>query len=84
MNRSSILEQTLTEQQTVHEFAHILDYHGIRGIYDDPQKHWNHRICLAVSPPTRELMSFTSSRTILGSVSGLSDRASVVATLRCE
>ncbi len=42
MNRGSILEQPLTEQQAVHEFAHILDYHGIRGIYDDKENHWKH------------------------------------------
>lgn len=40
MERGSILEQFLTPQQAVHEFAHILDYHGIRGMYDDPQNHF--------------------------------------------
>lgn len=40
MNRGSIIEQPLSARQTVHEFAHILDYHGIRGVYGDSQNHW--------------------------------------------
>ncbi|MBS3067121.1 hypothetical protein J4450_00340 [Candidatus Micrarchaeota archaeon] len=42
MDRGSILEQSLSEQQVIHEFAHILDYHGIRGIYEDKENHWKH------------------------------------------
>ncbi|MBI5398254.1 hypothetical protein HZB03_02210 [Candidatus Woesearchaeota archaeon] len=40
VDRGSILEQTLNGRQAVHEFAHILDYHGIRGIYADLQNHF--------------------------------------------
>ncbi len=40
MARGSIIEQPLTEQQVIHEFGHILDYHGIRGIYNDEENHW--------------------------------------------
>lgn len=42
MKRGAILEQPLNEQQAVHEFSHILDYHGIRGSYDDSQNYWKH------------------------------------------
>ncbi len=40
MNKGTIIEQTLTSEQAVHEFGHILDYHGIRGIYYDPKNLW--------------------------------------------
>ncbi len=40
MNKGSIIEQRITREQIIHEFAHILDYHGIRGMYEDPQNHW--------------------------------------------
>jgi len=40
MGRGSIIEQPLTEVQVIHEFGHILDYHGIRGIYNDKENHW--------------------------------------------
>ncbi len=35
VNRGVILEQPLVKEDAVHEFAHILDYHGIRGMYED-------------------------------------------------
>lgn len=37
MNRGIILEQRLQRENVVHEVGHIIDYHGIRGLYDDPQ-----------------------------------------------
>jgi|GEM_PF-2745211 len=37
MNRGVILEQQLKKENVVHEIGHILDYHGIRGMYEDPQ-----------------------------------------------
>ncbi len=40
MDRGCILEQPLTKRQTIHEFAHILDYHGIQGVYEDPNNYW--------------------------------------------
>ncbi len=40
MNRGCILEQPINESNVLHEFAHILDYHGIRGIYEDPEAWW--------------------------------------------
>lgn len=40
MNRGIIIEQKLNEQQTVHEFGHVLDYHGIRGMYEDKEDYW--------------------------------------------
>jgi len=42
LGKGCILEQPITEDSVLHEFAHILDYHGIRGIYNDPQAHWTH------------------------------------------
>lgn len=40
MNRGIIIEQRLNELQAVHEFGHVLDYHGIRGIYEDKENYW--------------------------------------------
>lgn len=40
VNRGFILEQPITEDDAIHEFAHILDYHGIQGVYDDKESHW--------------------------------------------
>lgn len=42
LKRGSIIEQPLTEEQVIHEFAHILDYHGIRGMYEDDKNNWKH------------------------------------------
>ena len=33
---------TFSRRQTIHEFAHILDYHGIQGVYDDPNNFWSY------------------------------------------
>ena len=41
VKKGIILEQPLGSEQVVHEFGHILDYHGIRGMYRDPQHRWN-------------------------------------------
>jgi hypothetical protein len=40
--RGCILEQPISESRVIHEFAHILDYHGIRGIYEDLEAQWTH------------------------------------------
>ena len=40
IDRGIILEQLITKRQTIHEFAHILDYHGIQGTYGDPNIFW--------------------------------------------
>jgi hypothetical protein len=40
VNRGAFIEQPLTKRQTIREFAHILDYHGIQGVYDDLKNHW--------------------------------------------
>lgn len=41
VDRGFVLEQPITQLQAIHEFAHILDYHGIRGIYGDPNNYWS-------------------------------------------
>jgi len=35
MNRGFILEQNINEHTVIHELGHIVDYHGIQGIYGD-------------------------------------------------
>jgi hypothetical protein len=40
VDRGCILEQRFTKRQTIHEFAHILDFHGIQGIYKDQKDYW--------------------------------------------
>lgn len=35
LNRGIILEQNINEYTVIHEIGHIVDYHGIRGIYGD-------------------------------------------------
>ena len=40
VDRGVILEQRFTKRQTIHEFAHILDFHGIQGIYKDQKNYW--------------------------------------------
>ena len=42
VDRGVILEQRFTKRQTIHEFAHILDFHGIQGIYKDQNNYWPH------------------------------------------
>jgi hypothetical protein len=37
LNRGIIIEQGVTAHTTIHEFGHIVDYHGIQGIYEDDQ-----------------------------------------------
>ncbi len=41
LNRGLILEQPLSAETAVHEFGHLVDYHGIRGIYEDEQDLWS-------------------------------------------
>lgn len=40
VEKGCILEQPITESQVLHEFGHILDYDGIRGIYEDANAYW--------------------------------------------
>ncbi len=42
VNRGSIIEQPISKRQTIHEFAHILDFHGIQGLYNDRNTYWGH------------------------------------------
>ena len=37
LNRGIILEQNINSHTVIHELGHIVDYHGIRGIYGDDQ-----------------------------------------------
>ena len=37
LNRGIILEQNINSHTVIHELGHIVDYHGIQGIYDDEQ-----------------------------------------------
>ena len=37
LNRGIILEQNTAPHTVIHELGHIVDYHGIQGIYDDEQ-----------------------------------------------
>ncbi len=41
-NRGFILEQPIREERVIHEFGHVVDEHGIKGVYDDPQNHWGY------------------------------------------
>ncbi len=37
LNRGVIIEQSVTAYTAIHELGHIVDYHGIQGIYEDDQ-----------------------------------------------
>lgn len=37
LDRGIILEQNINAHTVIHEVGHIVDYHGIKGIYDDEQ-----------------------------------------------
>lgn len=37
LNRGIILEQNINPHTVIHEIGHIVDYHGIKGIYNDEQ-----------------------------------------------
>ena len=37
LNRGIILEQNINSHTVIHELGHIVDYHGIQGIYNDKQ-----------------------------------------------
>jgi len=37
LNRGIILEQNINSHTVIHEIGHIVDYHGIQGIYNDEQ-----------------------------------------------
>ncbi len=37
LNRGIILEQNINSHTVIHELGHIVDYHGIQGIYNDEQ-----------------------------------------------
>ena len=37
LNRGIILEQNINPHTVIHEVGHIVDYHGIKGIYNDEQ-----------------------------------------------
>lgn len=37
LNRGIILEQNINPHTVIHEIGHIVDYHGIKGIYKDDQ-----------------------------------------------
>ena len=37
LNRELILEQNINPHTVIHELGHIVDYHGIQGIYNDEQ-----------------------------------------------
>ncbi len=37
LNRGIILEQNINPHTVIHEIGHIIDYHGIKGIYNDEQ-----------------------------------------------
>jgi hypothetical protein len=42
VDRGCILSNPLPKAACFHEFAHILDYHGIRGIYEDRESRWTY------------------------------------------
>ncbi len=44
LDRGFILEQPVTAYDVLHEFAHVLDNHGIKGMAGDPQNHWQHLV----------------------------------------
>lgn len=42
LERGIILEQNINSHTVIHELGHIVDYHGIQGIYDDKQNIFDH------------------------------------------
>ncbi len=42
VDRGSFIEQPISKLQTIHEFAHILGFHGIQGSYNDENNYWVH------------------------------------------
>jgi len=42
LERGIILEQNINAHTVIHEIGHIVDYHGIQGIYDDEQNIFDH------------------------------------------
>ena len=41
LDRGIIIEQNISSYTIIHELGHIVDYHGIKGMYDDPQNHFS-------------------------------------------
>ena len=44
LNRGIILEQNIRSHTVIHEVGHIVDYHGIKGIYNDEQNIFSNSI----------------------------------------
>ena len=42
LERGIILEQNINSHTVIHELGHIVDYHGIQGIYNDEQNIFEH------------------------------------------
>jgi len=41
LDRGIIIEQNINSYTVIHEIGHIVDYHGIKGIYDDPHSYFS-------------------------------------------
>ena len=41
VDRGIIIEQNISSYTVIHEIGHIVDFHGIRGMYGDSQNHFN-------------------------------------------
>ena len=46
LDRGIIIEQNIRPYVAIHEIGHIVDFHGIRGMYDDSQNHFTHTSAL--------------------------------------
>jgi len=44
LERGIILEQNINSHTVIHELGHIVDYHGIQGIYNDEQNIFEHTL----------------------------------------
>ena len=41
LDRGIIIEQNINSYTVIHEIGHIVDYHGIKGMYDDPHNYFS-------------------------------------------
>ncbi len=44
LDRGIIIEQNISSYTIIHELGHIVDYHGIKGMYDDPQNYFSNSL----------------------------------------
>jgi len=70
LNRGIIIEQNISSYTVIHEIGHIVDYHGIKGMYDDSQNNFSNSLELRDSVFAVEIdYQINSSEIPLGHVS---------------